>query len=42
MGRIVPVRFSGDDLKQIASAAKAKKQTVSDWIRSTLSAALSE
>jgi hypothetical protein len=39
-GRIVPVRFNGDDLKQIAAAAKAKKQTVSDWIRSTLSAAL--
>jgi predicted HicB family RNase H-like nuclease len=39
-GRIVPVRFNGDDLRQIAAAAKAKKQTVSDWIRSTLSAAL--
>jgi predicted HicB family RNase H-like nuclease len=36
------VRFSGDDLKQIAMAAKANKQTVSDWIRSTLNAALSE
>jgi predicted HicB family RNase H-like nuclease len=41
MGRIVPVRFNGDDLKRIAAAAKANKQTVSDWIRSTLSAALS-
>jgi hypothetical protein len=39
-GRIVPVRFNGDDLRKIAAAAKAKKQTVSDWIRSTLSAAL--
>lgn len=39
-GRIVPVRFNGDDLRLIAAAAKAKKQTVSDWIRSTLSAAL--
>jgi hypothetical protein len=42
MGRIVPVRFNGDDLKQITPATKANKQTVSDWIRSTLSAALSE
>jgi hypothetical protein len=41
-GRIVPVRFNGDDLKEIAAAAKAKKQTVSDWIRSTLNAALDE
>jgi hypothetical protein len=40
MGRIVPVRFNGDDLKQIAAAAKANKQTISDWIRSKLNAAL--
>jgi hypothetical protein len=40
MGRIVPVRFNGDDLKRITAAAKANKQTVSDWIRSTLNAAL--
>ena len=39
-GRIVPVRFSGDDLKAVANAAKASKQTVSEWIRSTLTAAL--
>ena len=39
-GRIVPVRFSGDDLKAVADAAKASKQTVSEWIRSTLTAAL--
>lgn len=39
-GRIVPVRFSGDDLEAIASAAKASKQTVSEWIRSILTAAL--
>jgi len=39
-GRIVPVRFAGDDLKAIAAAAKAKNQTVSEWIRSTLNAAI--
>ena len=39
-GRIVPVRFAGDDLKAITAAAKANKQTVSEWIRSTLNAAI--
>ncbi len=38
--RIVPVRFKPDDLKAIAQAAKSKKQTVSEWIRSTLDAAI--
>jgi hypothetical protein len=40
MGKIVPVRFAAGDLKAVEAAAKAKNQTVSDWIRSTLSAAL--
>jgi hypothetical protein len=35
-GRIVPVRFTGDDLKTMAAAAKASKQTLSEWIRSTI------
>ena len=39
-GRIVPVRFKGDDLKRITAAAKANDKTVSDWIRSTLNAAI--
>ena len=39
-GRIVPVRFAGDDLRRIARAARASKQTVSEWIRSTLNAAI--
>ena len=39
-GRIVPVRFTGDDLRRIAAAAKASKQSVSEWIRSTLNAAV--
>ena len=39
-GRIVPVRFAADDLKRIEAAARANKQTVSEWIRSTSLAAL--
>jgi hypothetical protein len=38
--RIVPVRFNGEDLKRIVAASKARGQTVSDWIRSTLNAAI--
>ena len=38
-GRIVPVRFNADSLKRITAAAKANKQTISEWIRSTLDAA---
>ena len=34
--RIVPVRFNPDEYKAIASAAKASKQTLSEWIRGTL------
>jgi hypothetical protein len=39
-GRIVPVRFNSDTLKRITALAKANKQTVSEWIRSTLNAAI--
>jgi ribosomal protein S8E len=39
-GRIVPVRFTGDDLKAIAVRAKAANQNVSEWIRSTIHANL--
>jgi predicted HicB family RNase H-like nuclease len=38
---IVPVRFNPEALRRIAAAAKAKNQTVSAWIRSTLDAATS-
>jgi hypothetical protein len=38
-GKIVPVRFNAEDLKTVTAAAKASKQTLSDWIRSTLNAA---
>jgi hypothetical protein len=39
-GRIVPVRFTGDALKAMEVAAKASKQNVSEWIRSTIHATL--
>ena len=39
-GKIVPVRFNAEDLKALESQAKASKQTVSEWIRSAISAAI--
>lgn len=39
-GKIVPVRFDSDDVKRITSAASAKDQTLSEWIRETLNSAL--
>ena len=43
-GTIVPVRFSPEERKRVESAAKAeakaRKQTASQWIRSTLTAAI--
>jgi len=39
-GKIVPVRFTPDDLKAIGAAAKANKQTVSEWVRSTIHATI--
>ena len=39
-GRIVPVRFTADDLRAMEAAAKASKQNVSEWIRSTIHATL--
>jgi hypothetical protein len=39
-GKIVPIRFNADDLKRVTAAAKANKQTVSEWVRSTLYAKL--
>ncbi len=34
------IRVTPDELRSIESRAKASKQTVSEWIRSTLGAAL--
>jgi hypothetical protein len=39
-GRIVPVRFRDEDLKAMSAAAEAKGHTLSEWIRSTLHAAI--
>jgi len=37
-GQIVPVRFNAEDLRRITAAARANKQSVSEWIRSALNA----
>lgn len=34
------VRVTPEELRAIESKARAKKQTVSDWIRSTINAAI--
>ncbi len=39
-GRIVNVRLAPNVLRAIETAARASKQTLSEWIRSTISAAL--
>jgi len=35
-GHIVPVRFAPEAIKTVEAAAKASNQTVSEWIRSSL------
>lgn len=40
MGKIVPVRFAADDIKAMETKAKASKQTLSEWIRSTIQATI--
>ena len=39
-GRIVPVRFTSEEVRRISAAATASDQKVSEWIRSTLNAAI--
>jgi predicted HicB family RNase H-like nuclease len=39
-GKIVPIRFNAEDVKRVERAAKSRKQTVSEWVRSTLNAAM--
>ena len=39
-GKIVPVRFTAEGIRAVEAAAKAKKQTVSAWVRSTIQATL--
>jgi hypothetical protein len=38
-GKIVPVRFAAEELERVYRAAWKARQTVSQWIRSTLAAA---
>lgn len=40
MGRIVPVRFTAEDLRTMETKAKAAKQSLSEWIRSTIHGAI--
>jgi len=39
-GSIVPVRFSPEERKRVEVAARTSNQNVSQWIRSTLAAAI--
>jgi hypothetical protein len=39
-GKIVPVRFTAGGIKAVEAAAKANNETVSQWVRSTIDAAL--
>jgi len=41
-GSTVVVRFSPQDRKRVDAAAKASQQTVSQWVRSTLLAAIGD
>ena len=34
--KIVPMRLKDEDVKLFSKAAKARKQTLSEWMRSTL------
>ena len=37
-GRVLAMRLTDEEIKNFTAAAKAKKQTVSEWMRSTLNA----
>ena len=39
-GRIVPVRVTADEHRAYLATSRASEQKLSDWIRSTLNAAL--
>jgi predicted HicB family RNase H-like nuclease len=39
---IMPVRLNAEDRKRIEKAAQASDQSVSQWVRSTLMAAIGE
>ena len=35
-GRIVPVRFTADDLREMSSSAKLRQESISEWLRRVL------
>lgn len=39
-GKIVPVRLTASQFERVAAAAEKKQQSVSQWVRSTLNAAM--
>jgi len=39
-GRVVHVRFTSEEIERVAASAKASNKTISEWIRSTLNAAI--
>jgi len=39
-GKIMPVRLTGAEYERVAEAARKANQTISKWVRSTLSAAV--
>lgn len=39
-GKIMPVRFTPAERESFVKAAKAKRQTLSEWVRNTLNAAI--
>ena len=39
-GKLVALRLSASEVKRVSAAAKAKKLSVSEWIRSTLNTAM--
>jgi uncharacterized protein (DUF1778 family) len=41
-GKIIQVRLTGEEFKAIEAAAKSYRKTNSEWIRSTLNAAIQQ
>lgn len=39
-GKMVNIRFAAERIKAVEAAAKARNQSVSEWVRSTIDAAL--
>jgi hypothetical protein len=39
-GRVLGLRLTDEEIRNFTAAAKARKQTVSEWVRRTLNAAM--